>query len=294
MSEILSVDIYCNANAQIGYGHIRRSSALAAFLQKENVDVRLLGISEEAKAFLPAINESEKPATVAVFDVAEGIDEMIRKAKNQQQLTVTLDWFGNELPDINIVVFPHAEVKAIRNTYTGFEYIILREEILQTKTQKNTGQTKKVLVCLGGSDLLNQGFDTAKFLHEKGFDVTLIQGPLAKKIKSDADFSVLTNPIDFADRLAASDWAVTNGGGCLFEAVFFEKAVFVLPQTTWEKRIADFVKEKGALLGIGIDQLRSFTENEILSTATSAKGLIDGKGAERIAEIIKKEYAGRR
>jgi spore coat polysaccharide biosynthesis predicted glycosyltransferase SpsG len=282
------VEIICDGNQKIGFGHIRRSSALAASLRKENIPVRLVGLSEEARKLLPAnMPHASKPA-ILVFDVAEGIEMAINQAKQDGQTVVTLDWFGNAVPDINIAVYPHSEVKALKEKYIGFDYIILREEIRNLLPGTPGDKTNNVLICLGGGDLLGQGFDTALFLKKNGFTVTLVQGPLAKNIPGDHGFTLLINPPDFPQLLAGCDWAVTNGAGCLFEALYLEKKVYVLPQTEWEMRIAVFVKKQGGVLGIGQDALKDFLTQNLLAVEEKNKKMVDGQGVDRITAVIKK------
>jgi spore coat polysaccharide biosynthesis predicted glycosyltransferase SpsG len=287
MNEKPLVEIVCDGNGRIGLGHIRRSTALAVSLQKDNISTRLVGLSEEARRLLPPVDSYKDKADIIVFDVAIGIDDVIEKAKENAQLTVALDWFGTAVPDINIAVYPHTEVKALKEKYIGFEYIILRDEIIMQQPVSFKGETGKVLVCLGGGDLLEQGFDAAMLLHKKGFDVTLVQGALAKNIPGNYGFTVVSNPSNFPALLGGCDWAVTNGGGCLFEALYFDKPVYVLPQTEWEMRIAVFAKEQQAILGIGTKGLETFSAEEIPYFFRKKIKLVDGHGAERIKRIIK-------
>lgn len=282
------VEIVCDGGGKIGIGHIRRSSALAESLKKENIETRLVGLSEAAKKMLPAIDADNRKAGLILFDVAEGIENEINHAKQNGQTTVTLDWFGNTVPDVNIAVYPHNEVKALKEKYIGFEYIVLRDEILKQQPKPFNGQANKVFVCLGGGDLLGQGFDAANFLKKKGLDTTLVQGPLAKTIPGEHGFTILTNPPDFPELFNHCDWAVTNGGGCLFEALYLGKATYVLPQTEWEMRIAMFAQKAGVVLGIGKEGLKKFSAEELSPVTQQKKKLVDGRGAERIAAIIKK------
>ena len=283
------VEIFCDANEKIGIGHIKRSSALAAYLRKRNIPVRLTGLSEFAKNILPVSENVSQKAGVVVFDSHEGIDSKITAAQKNGQITVTLDWFGTSVPDINIAVYPHQQVHALRKAYIGFEYIIIRDEVRRIQKNPDTELFKKVLVCLGGGDLLGQGYDTAVFLNDKGFDVTLVQGPLAKQKPDKKDFDILVNPPNFPQILANCDWAVTNGGGCLFEALYLGRPTIVLPQTDMEKRIVDYVQQHDSLLGIGLESLREFKTEELKRVSENGKKIIDGKGLHRIAAIIKEQ-----
>lgn len=283
------VSICCDGNAAIGYGHLRRALTLAAAL-RPLADVRIVGLSEAACQILGCTNVISHKSKVVIFDTPYPVDDKLRQAAEQGKTTVALDWFGETAPDVNIAVYPHGKIHANREIYVGFEYILIREEIASLHRAPSTQSAESVLVFLGGGDLLNQGHETARLLSRYGLDVTLVQGPLATNRREGEGYRVLVNPEGLPQLLAACDWAVTNGGGCLFETMCLGKAAFVLPQTEAEMKIARFVEERGAVLGIGLDGLRKFDFAELGSVAERGANLVDGRGAERIASIVRGLY----
>jgi len=144
-----------------------------------------------------------------------------------------------------------------------------------------------VIVILGGGDLLRQGHRAASELARLGMRVTLIQGPLATSYEQSPFFEVLVDPPDLPSRLATSGWLVTNGGSCMFEAMCLGKATFVLPQTQSEAVLAKSMLERGGLLGVGLENLKCPDKAAIRDKAERAAELVDGRGAERIATIVK-------
>lgn len=287
MSRDFLVEIFCEANEQVGYGHIRRSSTLAAALERGGTDVRLSGLSENARRLLPPPQHAGRCAQVAVFDCLEGIDSQIDAARAQGQIVVTLDWFGATVPDVNIAVYAHGEVRARRTAHTGFEYILVRDEIATLPKPQCSGHAGKVLVMLGGGDALGQGHEVAARLCNGGYDVTLVQGPLARSITAGAGYRVYVNPPELPQLLAVCDWAVTNGGGCLFEALCLGKAAYVVPQSEAEMKIAHYAMERSAVLGVGLDGLRGFDADELAPVAQRGARLVDGRGGQRIAAIVR-------
>lgn len=287
MNDLPLVEIFCEGNDKVGYGHIRRSITLAAQLKRDGVGVRIFGLSEEAGWMLPTPSPASRSAKVQIFDSPCGIDDKIHAAQACGQIAVTLDWFGEAIPDVNIAVYPHSKVRGIKEVYVGFEYVLIREEIALLHRTPATHSAKRVIVLLGGGDLLNQGHETSHWLSEQGFEVTLVQGPLATNKDTGKGYQVLFNPADMPQLLAASDWTVTNGGGCLFEAMCMGKAAFVLPQTEAEMKIAQFAEAKGAVLGVGLGNLRKFHYSELAIVAESGSNLIDGCGAERVSAIVR-------
>lgn len=120
-----------------------------------------------------------------------------------------------------------------------------------------------------------------------GLKVKLIQGPYALNVRKKCDYEVYTNPENLPRLFLDCDWAITNGGGSLFEGLCLEKAVHVLPQTKKEERIAKNISQKGGVLGVGIESLREYSAHEIRKVAIKAGSIIDGVGAERISKIIR-------
>lgn len=288
MSQAADVEIFCDGNKTIGLGHIRRSAALCKHLIDSGISARLTGISATASSLISVQEYSGGNSKIVIFDVFEGIEDRIVQAKNDHKICITLDWFGEEIPDINIVVYPHKQVFALQAGYTGFEYIILRDEITILRKEILPESSSKVFICLGGGDLHDQGHDTAIKLSNLGFDVTLVCGPLsAHKTGENYKFKILKDPPDFPRLLSECDWAVTNGGGCFFEAACLGKAAFILPQTDMEMAIAKFAENQGAVLGIGKENLHAFALPEISRVAEKAFSIIDGKGLDRVTAIIK-------
>jgi spore coat polysaccharide biosynthesis predicted glycosyltransferase SpsG len=282
------VDIFCDGNSKIGYGHIRRSSVLAAELNNAGIETNLYGLSSNARQILPKAKTVESPAKVLVFDTPEELNEKINAAQLRNQTVVTLDWFGEVLPDINIVVFPHAVAKAKRQVFTGFDYILMHQDILTCPKLSASGNAESVLICLGGGDVLGQSAVAAQQLCDLGLNVKLVLGPLAQHHQHHkVAYSVLVNPPNLSQLMVTADWLVVNGGGCLFEALYLQKPVFVLPQSEAENAIANHIDRQGAVLGIGLERLRLFNSDELSRVSAQVTGLVDGQGCNRVTKIIR-------
>lgn len=281
------VEIFCDANNKIGYGHIRRSLTLASRLEKDGLNIRLTGLSTDASNLLPESRFQELEPKIVIFDSPSNINKYILTARKKKQIIITLDWFGEVESDFNIVIYPHKKVTALQKSFVGFEFILLREDIIELSSLKMHASSNNVLIFLGGGDILQQGHSAAGFLTKLGYNVTLIEGHFSKKTRISHEYKVLVTPPEFPKILLQSDWVITNGGNCLFEAVFLGKAAYVLPQTEAEFRIASSFYENGAVLGIGINGMRNFNHHEIDQVHRNCLGLVDGNGAKRISEIVR-------
>jgi spore coat polysaccharide biosynthesis predicted glycosyltransferase SpsG len=277
------IELVCDGSHSIGYGHVRRTLTLAEALRRDGRRVRVRGMSHQAQSLLPSKIAQEDDAAVVVFDAPAGVDPWIRRARDAGQVVVALDWFGEVEPDVAIVVYPHHLVRARQRSYVGLEYQMIRAEITE---QHRCLEGEGVVVMLGGGDVRGQGHLAAGHLANQGLRVSLIQGPLATDCEPKVQYEVLVDPHDLPARLASSAWVVTNGGSSMFEAMYLSKAVVALPQTDAEKILATFALERGALLGIGLKYLRRYDREELHPTALRAAALIDGRGAQRVAEIV--------
>ena len=281
---ISSVQIYCDGSKSIGFGHISRSLVLCNYLLIKNIEVSIFGLTSEANEFLNTRARENTDAQIVIFDSnSADLNQLIQQNKNKT--VITLDWFGNVIPDINIVVFAHSNVKANMFKYIGFKYIILKNDILKLK--HSTKRKNSALVCIGGGDILGQGIQAAEILSKKGMNVTLIKGPTNTNDYSSNKFEILIQPDNFNYLLSTANIVVTNGGGCMFESIFLKQLTFSLPQTVFESNIAQHALKYGSLLGIGLESIRQF-DIEVVNRYKFPKiNLVDGKGVKRIYNIIK-------
>ena len=289
-----TLHIYCDGGRAQGYGHIRRSLTLSHRLKQDGFVVSVIGLSAEAKKMLPdAVYQNETPQVV-VLDCppGQGIDVM-KRANQESSLTVGLDWFGREaLPMINISIFPHYPVLSLKKTYIGFKYILIRPEIRKAKHRYLTSDGEYVFVSLGGGDLLNQGGSVANTLASLGYSVLLINGPLHDDSEEETDnlkVRIVKNPLNFSELMAQSKFVVANGGGCLFEALYLGKPVFALPQTPFERKVIEYILSLGGVLSGGIEDLRNFSDYEMVNVCAVGEKIIDGNGDRRISTIIQRE-----
>lgn len=276
------VHLLCDGGPTMGLGHIRRSMVLCRQLEQQGITVSMQALSTPAVHLLPASQEPSDATPVFLFDAPAGIDDAIELARSEGRKVVALDWFGRAEPDVNIAVFAHQPVRARERAYAGLEYVIVREELADPKPAEERG----VLVVLGGGDVLGQGHQVARLLARQGWETTLVQGPFAQDRSTGGSYRVLVDPPELPQLLLACEWAVTNGGGCMFEAMCAGKTVVALPQTPAEWRVATAVHERGGLLGLGVEALPAHRSSQFPSVASRAKSLVDGRGARRVAQIV--------
>lgn len=281
------VEILCDGNDKVGFGHVRRCQTLAAHLRRDGMLVGMTKRSDQSFMLLPKTSKVDSLPYLTIFDTPLDINEEVSTLTRQGHCIFALDYFGNALPDVNIAVYAHEQVRARRQSYVGFEYILIRDEIARLRGNPQSYRSGRVMVMVGGGDILGQGHLAAQVLVRAGCSVTLIQGPYASGSQMSPDYEVLVNPPNLPELFVGCDWAVTSGGGSLFEGLALAKAVHVLPQTPAEERIARHVYFQGGLLGIGLYSLRKYSVNEVNDVAFKGATMVDGNGAQRILKIVR-------
>ena len=108
------------------------------------------------------------------------------------------------------------------------------------------------------------------------------------RAKAPPSATLLRNPPDFDQQLAAADVVICSGGGTLLEAMALGKPAVVLPQTTAEESHARSHAETGACTFA--ESLPQVLNDETLrqSLMQAARRRVDGRGAGRIAELALK------
>ena len=306
----LTVEVLSDGNPRIGFGHLRRSMTLARDLKRRGHVVSLRSLSPEGQDLIdPSLTQNfSESAAVAVFDMPFNIDALndnvdthITKYKQKGIKTVALDYFGESCPDLVISVHEHIAPKKCGERISGFEFVIVREDLREDTKEalrEKLGEELRaiqdvevgdsVLVAIGGSDQLRQGPGIAEALSLKGIKVILVEGPFSEFSNHSGNYEVLRKPKNFTELMRSCRWGVTNGGGTLFEMLYLGKPVHVVPQTNFEDTIGRLANKNPGVLGVGIEFLVPYSAHQILCAQGHGKKLVDGNGTERIMERLER------
>ena len=165
--------IRADGNSSIGTGHIHRTLALASYLKchfnitfyacnSDTLVEELITKNDFSFIKLNAENEFLKQINKTTIVVLDGYDfntsyQQVIKY-NTNKLVVIDDL--NQGVQIADVVLNHGyttspnDYKLSENTalYTGLPYVILKQEFLNQSSHSPKKNSKKVLVCIGGTD----------------------------------------------------------------------------------------------------------------------------------------------
>lgn len=279
------VIIVCDGSQIYGFGHIKRSKSLEVTLKKNGFITNLIILSELKDENFINVFEDFLPSSI-FFDVPYDIEELIYFSSKKKCLSIALDYFGNGIPDINIVIYPHKKVRAKLANYFGVKYIIIRPDILKYKLQPFTKVIKKILIIIGGSDINYDGYKAAKLLSDQNLEIQLVAGPFVDYPIEKDIYELKNMPENLPALFYENDLIVTNGGGALFEAIYLGKLIIALPQTIFEKKIVKFFKSQNYLLGQGFTAIENLSTLNLQSINREPK-IIDGLGSDRIVQILK-------
>lgn len=210
---------------------------------------------------------------------------------------------GRNLTDVRIEGKIVAEyVNTNQKVYSGPDYIIIRKDLLNRKTEI-AKKVSKILICLGG-DADMQGIKIANLLNSKdrNFHIDVLVGPFAKfDNQLGARISVGYHSLRYPELLRNADIAITAGGMTSLESMYVGTPQIFAPTNLIQKNLSDMYQNSGYGYVINADLKNSpqilLTELSLLlkemssprvrsDLSTETKRVIDGRGLERVVDII--------
>jgi spore coat polysaccharide biosynthesis predicted glycosyltransferase SpsG len=313
------------AGPDIGFGHLRRCIVLAGLLSDctlslflldpENCHGRDLIVAAGCEYVVLNIEEAWNllPDPVAVLvdtRLEKGLDLLITTAREKSIPVISIHDLGlNPLPsDIAIdgSVAP-GPAGASRASFKGPEYMVLDPVYAELHDKgKQIGNTvRKIFINLGGGDsrkffpVIMEGLRLCK----RDFDVTGVRGftSWGQESFETRDWGALHFRWESQTpetALWAADLAITAGGLSGYEALCTGTPLLVLSYDDYQQMTARAFSRKGACIDLGLGehltpdrlaaQLALIDGNEELRRRISRQGkeIVDGRGAERVAQLI--------
>ena len=72
----------------------------------------------------------------------------------------------------------------------------------------------------------------------------------------------------------------------MIEALYLRKKIIIIPQTSYEKKVSNYLKKKTNNIDIGIKSINDKSINRLLRKKTNI--IIDGLGYSRIYKVLSK------
>jgi spore coat polysaccharide biosynthesis predicted glycosyltransferase SpsG len=279
---------FTDYNHKIGFGNYSRSKNLFINLKKEFKVFLIYNLTTIKK--IENIKKKYPRPVIIIFDTPQINKQLFNFYKIYAKI-IFFDYFGKLIPNYNIIIFKHHNVRAKNKFFVGLKYINLKNKVLNLKIL-NKKIEKKILISLGGGDIKNQSIRIAKYLIKKGYKVTILYGPTFKSKLNfkDSNLKIYYNSKKYLKIFNLHTNIITNGGSTMFEAVYLNKNVYVLPQSLKEANLAKLFNEKKLIIDYGFNKFYKLNLNIFNSIKKSNQKIVDNKGINRVYKIIKNIY----
>ncbi|MGM0608438.1 MAG: hypothetical protein ACQESP_08465 [Candidatus Muiribacteriota bacterium] len=269
----------------MGLGHAVRTNYISEYMQKNYKaknfffcygDINMakkIGIKSflfNQDLFFLKIDEI-KPDFV-VFDMQKVNKEILKKLRKKNIKTVVIE-DGSIKPEEADLIWDSNKnnyQKKISHYITGIENSLINPDILKYKKNNFSHEVKKILICLGGTDINNNVPFLINRLSNK-FKLYIMAGMKYEKYlnSKNKNVKILFDKKKLWEHASCCDIAVVSGGITMFETTSLNIPVIVWPQVDHQNETASVMEQKGLVFNIGvvgkkagvINQIFSFTEN---------------------------------
>lgn len=249
---------------------------------------------------------SVPPCVVVVDASASDRTEVVARFSERGHPVVVLDYYASQALHgasaiINLLRTHEAQPPASPGRlYAGGDYAVIRPDVLEARWHRRPMEAAvgRMLVSFGGAD---PGHHTKPAIHlAKGLapraHVDVVVGPLVaaselRAIEQSAGecLTIHRSVPSLAPFLQRADLVFCGGGGTLLEALCVGAPAVVMPQSAAEKAHAAQYAEAGACTihgHVDLTNLRDLSLRQSLSH--NGRRVIDGRGAERICDLIER------
>lgn len=226
----------------------------------------------------------------------------------------------NHLPVYNADIIINQNIHAQKLTYNcgkntiilrGTDYVFLRQEFLKYgKIKRDQPRyARNVLVTLGGADPDNVTIKVIRAIDSLGklpIKVTIVIGPTNLHTESiqysleltKLDYSLLVNPSNMAELMAAADLAISAGGNTYWELAYMGVPCIMIILAENQRGVANELAKLGAVINLGCSNFLSCNDiataiNSIIVSkhrrmemGEKGQDMIDGNGASRIINAM--------
>lgn len=199
----------------------------------------------------------------------------------------------------------------IKNKATKFlvgpKYMIIRKEFAKEreKTKILKKPVKNILLTFGGSDEKNITSKILSFLLKTDFQITVVLGPtnnnkqkIHKIIKNKSNVKLIINPKKVAPLFSKQDLIISSTGITIYELACLGIPTIMIPINSAQNESAKEMNKRGFgkildLKKLNLKRLeQTYSKFDNLDYRKKmfrlGKKIIDGKGVERITDILEK------
>jgi len=264
----------CGEIEKIGMGHRYRSMAIAKELEERGHKT----ICIENSMVIP-----KGPDVIVIDHISPALNvAAIAKSKGIKK-AVVIDGQDSDA-DVHISAFCNYKAE-----YKGKEYISFPTHKCTTRYDINT-KSKCVFVSVGGYDKNNHARKILEYLEHKELDAIVAKSINHVGLEEEFPRATMFAEDNYYKAMAKCVISITNGGLSMFQSLFYGMPTIAIHQYSHQGTNIQASKRFCLWSNIGmvsndIDKLvASYKDRESLSEA--AQKFVDGKGIERICDII--------
>lgn len=337
----MNIAIRADAGYNIGMGHIMRCIALAQALMEEGCHVCFITRHDLS---IEAVVKRRLDSNVDVISI-EGHDDLNNELEQLSDIirqyaidVLVVDHYGADqaylieakkmvdelvsIDDLNLFAFP-SDIVINGNIYApdmeyksiygntkfllGPRYLLMREEFRNLPKRCAKEKVERILVTMGGSDLMGLTAKTLRALRGIGSDIAVdvVMGAAFKnkdavemEVSRMSNVNLLYDVDDMAELMLKADLAISAAGSTLYELAACGVPTIALVQADNQVAGAEGMAKAGCAVNLGwgdkvdiirlSETIRKFVDDIALRRDMVRIGqqLIDGYGAQRCAEEI--------
>ena len=305
----MTLFLIAEANSDVGYGHLGEIRAVARALEPRGVPMRQIAIGdvagvESVRDFnaISALLRSHAPRAIVWSVRTKGWREIWRNLPATTRHVWIAD-VADDYPNVDALIVPTLDPRwrdggSRTHVFVGPEYFPLDvrgpREIPPVATRP-----RDVLLTLGGADRTEASLRIVPAL--EGTRSTVVIGPgfrhaaQVRHAASAAGIESAPAPDGLRELLVQHRIVISAGGNTLFEAAAAGTPALVAWEDPHEEAQGKSFEQRGTALVLGrgaaieIDRLRSALaqiSSKLETMSAAGPRLIDGRGAERIADLL--------
>lgn len=297
------------------------TSSNAVGEQVKSYDYKLINLPP-SKNVVEEIRYYEKylKKAIVITDIPDISEDYLKTLKKEVWLLVSIDDGSDTVFYSDILINPNHNpninysYSSKTQYYSGAKYVILKKafEKYAVKKKRLRREVKSLFICFGGSDRNNITKKILNMIREMDVNITVVIGmmypyynELVKDIKEHINIQIKRDAHNMDELIYDADLAIISGGTLLYETCAVGTPAIVICQNEEQNRESEFFAKNNASINLGMfDNINEDTaRNTILKLISdydtreqlskNTKQLIDGKGADRIVNIILGEYVER-
>ncbi len=283
------------------------NNKIAEIVKNKGFEILFIDFSDEKNEIekLKELN-AELNSSAIVVDVYNRSENYFYELKNFGRLIV-IDDFAKLQLDADIIVNSNVFAKNMDygncsgRLLLGPKYALLRTEFENIKKRKIHGQVKTILIVFGGSDPNNATIKALRALREVKFLKIIVVGKLFSNIPElkeelrNHQHLLYVGAHNVSELMQKADLAISGAGTTMLELACTGLPALSIVQAENQKLVAEEFEKQGTSINLGNDinplilrkkilELKNYALREKMSA--SGQKLVDGKGAERVAEEI--------